>query len=93
MIAQTNPLTGVEKLVVFHSFKFSGPELNYPIHDKELMPTVVAVRQYRWMFSGPVKIYTDHHALTYFSKSTDLSSGRLARWAENSESIQNRMAL
>ena len=82
MIAQTNPSTGVERPVAFHSFKFSGPELNYPIHNKELMPTVVALRQYRWMFSGPVKIYTDHHALNYFSKSTDLSSGHLARWAE-----------
>ena len=46
MISQTNPLTGVGRPVVFHSFKFSGPELNYPIHDKELMPTIVAVQQY-----------------------------------------------
>ena len=74
MIAQSNPRTVIERPVAFHSFKFSGPELNYPIHKKELMPTVVALQQYQWIFSGPVKIYTDHHALSYFLKSTDLSS-------------------
>ena len=65
MIAQRNPITGVERPEAFHSFKFNGPELNYPIHDKELMPTVVAVRKFRWMFSGLVKVYTDHRALTF----------------------------
>jgi hypothetical protein len=43
MIAQTKPMTGVERPIAFYSFKFKGPEINYHIHDKELMPIVRAL--------------------------------------------------
>ena len=78
MITQTNPISKIERPVVLHSFKFGGAQLNYPIHDKELMPVVVAVQKYRWMFGGTVQIYTDHQALLYFSRTTEIFGARRA---------------
>ncbi|KAL0932741.1 reverse transcriptase domain protein [Colletotrichum truncatum] len=51
----------------FFSRKLHGPELNYQIHDKELM--------------YEVKVYTDHKNLAHFTTSKDLNK-RQIRWSE-----------
>ena len=55
--------------VVFHSWKFTKSELNYEIHDKELLVIVKAFKQWKTYLEelkNPVQIYTDHKNLIYF---------------------------
>jgi RNase H-like domain found in reverse transcriptase/Reverse transcriptase (RNA-dependent DNA polymerase)/Integrase zinc binding domain/Chromo (CHRromatin Organisation MOdifier) domain len=69
--------------VGFVSKKISGPALNYPIHDKELMAIIEAFNEWRPYLSGteePVDVFTDHRNLKYFV--TKELSPRQIRWAE-----------
>lgn len=69
--------------VGFFSKKISGPALNYPIHDKELLAIIEAFNEWRPYLSGteePVDVFTDHRNLRYF-KTKELSP-RQTRWAE-----------
>ncbi|WPJ61331.1 hypothetical protein SMAC4_13443 [Sordaria macrospora] len=62
--------------VAFFSKAFRGPELNYPIHDKELMSVIWAFKEWRPWLSGtkePVKVYSDHKDLTYFTTTKELN--------------------
>jgi RNase H-like domain found in reverse transcriptase len=59
-------------------------EMNYPIHDKEMLAIVRAFEHWRSELEGtdhPVEVLTDHKALEYFM-STKALSARQARWAE-----------
>jgi len=60
-------------------------ELNYDIHDKEMLAVVRALEEWRAELEGlqdaPFKVYSDHRALEYFMTTKKLSS-RQARWAE-----------
>ena len=50
----------------FYSNKFSPAELNYYIHDKEMVVTVDCFKEWRHMLSGSlnrVVVYTDHRNL------------------------------
>ena len=70
--------------VAFFSKKFHGPELNYPIHDKELMAIIEAFKEWKHYLSGTtheVKVYTDHKNLTYFTTTKELNQ-RQTRWSE-----------
>ena len=70
--------------VAFYSKKLHGPELNYPIHDKELMAIIDAFREWKHYLSGAshqVKVYTDHKNLTTFTTTKDLNK-RQIRWSE-----------
>jgi len=63
---------------------FSAAEINYDVHDKELLAIVEAFKKWRHYLEGvavPVEVYTDHKNLTYFSETKTLSR-RLARWSE-----------
>ncbi|KAK6224224.1 reverse transcriptase domain protein [Colletotrichum tabaci] len=68
----------------FFSKKLSGPELNYQIHDKELMAIIEAFREWKPQLSGTkheVKVYTDHKNLAHFTTSKALNK-RQIRWSE-----------
>ena len=55
----------------------SGPN-NYPISDKELLAVVEAFKQWRVYLEGaetPVRVYTDHKNLEYFSTARTTSRG------------------
>lgn len=70
--------------VAFHSRKMSPAEMNYEIHDKEMLAIVVALEDWRHYLQGgkfPVLIYTDHKNLEYFMTTKTLNR-RQARWAE-----------
>jgi hypothetical protein len=70
--------------VAYFSKKLHGPELNYQIHDKELMAIIEAFKEWRVYLSGtkePVKVYTDHKNLVSFTTTKDLNK-RQIRWAE-----------
>lgn len=69
--------------IAFHSRKFSAAEINYEIHDKELLAIVDSMQEWRHILEGashPVTIYTDHKNLEYFMSSRVLNR-RQARWS------------
>ncbi|KFY06363.1 hypothetical protein V491_08680, partial [Pseudogymnoascus sp. VKM F-3775] len=75
---------GKHKPVAYYSRKMSPAELNYDIHDKELLAIVEAFRQWRVYLEGPaytVQVWTDHKNLTSFT-TTKVLNRRQVRWAE-----------
>ena len=70
--------------VAYFSKSMAPAELNYEIHDKEMLAIVRSLGNWRAELQGaPHKlvIYTDHKALEYFMSSKNLTA-RQARWSE-----------
>jgi hypothetical protein len=70
--------------VFYHSRKFSGAELNYDVHDKELLGVVDSLEQWDVYLIGlpqTFDVYTDHQNLTSFMTTKKLNR-RQVRWAE-----------
>jgi len=68
--------------VVYMSHSMTPPERNYPIHDKEMLAIIKATEAWHhYLEATPYafEIYMDHHNLTYFTKSQNLSKCQ-ARW-------------
>jgi len=56
--------------IAFLSHTFTSTELNYNIHDKELLAIFEAFKKWRHYLEGsalPVDVVTDHKNLVYFS--------------------------
>ncbi|MBW0583888.1 hypothetical protein O181_123603, partial [Austropuccinia psidii MF-1] len=71
-------------LIAFDSRKLLPAELNYEIHDKELVCIVWAVKCWRAFLlslSSSFEVLTDHSSLKYFNSSKILTC-RKAHWAE-----------
>jgi len=69
--------------VAFHSRKFQPAEINYEIHDKELLAIVDAFKQWRRYCQGAthqVQVLSDHHNLEYFT-TTKVLNRQQVRWA------------
>jgi hypothetical protein len=68
--------------VAFDSMQFKGPELNYPVHEKELLAIIRALRKWRSdLLGGQIYVYTDHRTLEIFHTQRELSRRQL-RWQE-----------
>ncbi|KAJ3480303.1 hypothetical protein NLI96_g8442 [Meripilus lineatus] len=68
--------------VAFDSTQLKGPEFNYPVHEKELLAIVRALKKWRVDLLGvPFTVYTDHRTLENFQTQKELSR-RQARWQE-----------
>jgi len=70
--------------VAFHSHTFTVAELNYNIHDKELLAIFKAFKIWQHYLEGPaypINIVTDYKNLEYFS-TTKVLTWRQARWSE-----------
>ena len=68
--------------VAFDSMTFKGAELNYPVHEKELLAIIRALKKWRVdLLSSLFFIYMDHKTLENFNTQKDLSR-RQARWME-----------
>jgi hypothetical protein len=68
--------------VAFHSRKFTFAEINYEIHDKELLAIVDSFQEWRHFLEGaqhPVTVHTDHKNLEYFMSAKVLNQQQ-ARW-------------
>lgn len=79
--------------IAFFSRKLNPAEMNYEIHDKELLAIVAALKAWRRYVEGteePVRIITDHQPLTYFHSKRMLSR-RQARWNEVISEINYRI--
>ncbi|MBW0476142.1 hypothetical protein O181_015857 [Austropuccinia psidii MF-1] len=70
--------------IAFDSRKHIPAELNYEIHDKELLGIVWALKRWRSFLlsaSSPFEVLTAHSSLQYFISSKVLTRHQ-ARWAE-----------
>ncbi|MBW0566360.1 hypothetical protein O181_106075, partial [Austropuccinia psidii MF-1] len=70
--------------IAFDSHKPIPAELNYEIHDKELLGIVWALKRRRAFLlslSSPFEVLTDHSSLKYFMSSKVLTL-RQAHWSE-----------
>ena len=70
--------------IAFHSCTFTGPELNYDVHDKELSAIFEAFKWWRHYLEGlaePIDIVTNHKNLEYFF-TTKLLTQYQAQWSE-----------
>ncbi|MBW0486064.1 hypothetical protein O181_025779 [Austropuccinia psidii MF-1] len=70
--------------IAFNSSKHVPAELNYEIHDKQLLGIVWALKRWRAFLlslSSPFEVLTDHYSLQYFMSSKVLTR-RQAHWAE-----------
>jgi transposase InsO family protein len=69
--------------VAFDGRKLTGAELNYPVHEKELLAIKEALRKWdQYIENGmTTTIVTDHASLQYL-QTTVVYSKRLARWVE-----------
>ena len=74
---------GTLHLVAFYSRKFTAPEINYPVYDKELATIISAFTEWRPYLVGAqhrIQVLTDHKNLIYFTTSRTLNR-RQARWS------------
>src|ERR1700683_4860513 len=68
--------------VAFDSMQLKGAERNYPVHEKEMLAIIRALKKWRSDLLGiPIMIYTDHRTLQNFDTQRDLSRQQL-RWQE-----------
>ncbi len=68
--------------VAFDSMQLKDAELNYPVHEKELLAIVRALKKWRVELLGVhFTVFTDHRTLENFHRQKDLSR-RQARWQE-----------
>ena len=70
--------------VAFHSRKMLPTEVNYEIHDKELLAIVDCFTRWRRYLEGAqerIEVFSDHENLMYFQKAKVLNR-RQARWTQ-----------
>jgi hypothetical protein len=70
--------------IAYLSRKLNSAGRNYPVHEKELLAIVHAVRQWRHHLQGAqhtVTVLTDHVTLRYFHQQPKLSQ-RQVRWTD-----------
>lgn len=82
-ILSQNDSMGVLHPVAYHSRKLSPAEMNYEIHDKELLAIVEAFKVWRHFVEGnphTIRVLTDHRNLEYFM-TRQLLTRRQARWS------------
>ncbi|KAL5601298.1 uncharacterized protein BROUX77_005547 [Berkeleyomyces rouxiae] len=77
--------------VAYFSRKLSPAEVNYPIHDKEMLAIHSCLRAWRSYLAGiPFEVHTDHQNLLYFQKQRTLSE-RQRRWAHELSEFDFRL--
>lgn len=71
-----------ERPIAFYSKKLSPAESNYPVHEKELLAVILALKEWRCFLDGQhFTVITDHKSLTYLQSQPHLSN-RQARWMQ-----------
>ena len=70
--------------IAFHSHTLTPPELNYDVHDKELLTIFEAFKIWQHYLEGsltPIDVVMDHKNLEYFS-ATKLLTHHQVCWSE-----------
>jgi len=84
ILSTVSPMDNQVHPITFHSWTFNSAELNYNVHDKELLAIFEAFKVWHHYLEGsltPVDIVTDHKNLKYFS-TTKLLTQRQVRWSK-----------
>ena len=86
VLSQQDKETKLWHPIAYFSKTMHAAELNYDIHDKEMLAIILALTEWRPWLEGlqtdePFSLYSDHRSLEYFMTTKKLS-GRQARWAE-----------
>lgn len=82
--------SGQLRPIAYHSRTFSPAELNYDVHDKELLAIVAACKQWRHYLEGAkhvIQVWTDHKNLTSFT-TTKILNRRQVRWSEELSTLK-----
>jgi len=77
--------------IVYMSKKMQPAELNYPVHQKELLAVICALKEWRHYLHGSpftVRVVTDHKSLVHLKRQPNMSE-RQARWVEYAEQFGN----
>lgn len=70
-----------EQVIYYFSRGMTGAEKNYSVTEKELLAVVKGMQHFRqYLIGKPFTLHTDHSALEYLTRGTELNS-RLMRWA------------
>jgi hypothetical protein len=81
-ILSFGPTWETARPVAFESLTLKGAELNYPVHEKELLAILCALRKWKTdLLGSEFLVYTDHKTLLNFNTQMNLSR-RQARWME-----------
>lgn len=71
-----------ERPIAFYSKKLSSAEVNYAVHEKELLAVIQALKEWRCFLDGQhFTVLTDHKSLVYLQSQPHLSN-RQVRWLE-----------
>ena len=83
VLLQAHPETRRLHPVAYDGRKLSPAEINYPVHEKELLAIKYALQTWRiYIDNGhTTTIYTDHESLKYLATMRNPTK-RLARWIE-----------
>ena len=74
---------GTLHLVAYYSWKFSVPEINYPVYDKELAAIISSFTEWRPYLAGAqhhIQVVIDHKIRLYFTTNHTLNR-RQTRWS------------
>jgi RNase H-like domain found in reverse transcriptase/Integrase zinc binding domain len=67
--------------VTYDSYQLNDAEKNYPVHEKELLAIVKALKKWRSHLLGArFEVFTDHRTLEYFQSQKEMSR-RQMRWS------------
>ena len=81
-ILSFGPTYETARPVAYESRSFKGAELNYPMHEKELLAIIRALTKWRSELLGyEFQVWTDHRTLEHFGTQKDLSHSQ-AHWME-----------
>ena len=76
------PMWESARPVAFDSMQLKAAKKNYPVHEKELLAIIHALKKWRSDLLGmEIFVYTDHRTLKNFDTQKDLSRRQL-RWKE-----------
>ena len=84
ILSTVSPTDNEVHPIAFHSHTFTPPELNYNVHDKELLAIFKAFKIWRHYLEGSltlIDMVTDHKNLEYFS-TTKLLTHHQVCWLE-----------
>jgi hypothetical protein len=77
-ILSFGPTWETTRPVAFDSTQLNGAECNYPIHEKELLSIVRALKKWQAdLLGSPIYVHTDHRTLQNFDTQKDLSRHRI----------------
>ncbi len=76
------PTWEMARPVAYDSMQLTGAQLNYPVHEKELLEIIRGLKKWRSDLLGShINVFTDHRTLENFETQKDLSC-RQAHWLE-----------